>query len=150
MSADTTDTGVVIEVHRTVAWNETDAAGHNHFSAAFRWMEEAEHSLYSALGLDLTIIDRVPRVHIDIDYAARLYFGEEIVVRVAVIRVGSSSCSLEFAVNKVDGSVAISGSYVIVHAASTTEGSAPWPDEIKGALLSGRHLIVRPILDEVR
>lgn len=145
MSNDETQTpvGAAIVVHRNVAWNETDAAGHNHFSAAFRWMEEAEHALYVGLGLDLSIIDRVPRVHIDIDYAARLYFGEPIAVRVAVTRVGSSSCSLEFAIHKEDGTVAISGTYVIVHAASTTEGSAPWPADIRAALTSGRELTLR-------
>ena len=37
--------GASIEVRRRVAWNETDAAGHNHFTAVFRWIEEAEHSL---------------------------------------------------------------------------------------------------------
>lgn len=139
----TTRAGASIVVHRTVAWNETDAAGHNHFSAAFRWMEEAEHALYAGLGLDMAIIDRVPRVHIDIDYAARLYFGEQIAVTVAVTRVGTSSCSLAFAIRKQDGTTAISGTYVIVHAASTTEGSAPWPADIRDALTSDRALTLR-------
>ncbi len=142
-----TASGTGIVVHRTVAWNETDAAGHNHFSAAFRWMEEAEHALYAGLSLDPSIIDRVPRVHIDIDYAARLYYGEPITVRVAVTRVGTSSCSLEFQIRKDDGAVAISGTYVIVHAASTTEGSAPWPADIRAALTSGRELTLRSTIE---
>ena len=140
-------TGTQVLVHRRVAWNETDAAGHNHFSAAFRWIEEAEHDLYFGLGFDMSIIDRVPRVHIDIDYAARLYFNDSITVRVVVERVGTSSCTLAFQISKEGGPVAISGSYVIVHAASTTEGSAPWPADVRAALSSGQEVVVRTVLD---
>jgi acyl-CoA thioester hydrolase len=140
-------TGTQVLVHRRVAWNETDAAGHNHFSAAFRWIEEAEHDLYFGLGFDMSIIDRVPRVHIDIDYSARLYFNDSITVRVVVERVGTSSCTLAFQINKEGGPVAISGSYVIVHAASTTDGSAPWPADIRAALSSGQEIVVRTVLD---
>jgi acyl-CoA thioester hydrolase len=149
MSATETDstTGSQVIVHRRVAWNETDAAGHNHFSAAFRWIEEAEHDLYFGLGFDMSIIDRVPRVHIDIDYSARLYFNESIMVRVVVERVGNSSCTLGFQIGKDGGPVAISGSYVIVHAASTTEGSAPWPADVRAALTSGQEIVVRTVLD---
>lgn len=49
-------TGAKIVQHRTLAWAETDAAGHNHFSAALRWLEEAEHLLWARLGLaDVTL-----------------------------------------------------------------------------------------------
>lgn len=127
-------TGASIRMRRTVAWNETDAAGHNHFSAAFRWMEEAEHQLYRCLGLDMQVIDRVPRVHIDIDYKDRLYFGQEIDVHVGVVKVGTSSCTFAFSVEEADGTTAMSGTYVIVHAASTTDGAAPWPPDLRTAL----------------
>jgi len=122
--------GAAIEVHRTVAWNETDAAGHNHFSAAFRWLEEAEHQMWRLIGFTPERIARIPRVHIDVDYAQRLYFGQEITVRVDIRKVGRTSCTLGLDVRAPDGSSAITGSYVIVHAASTTDGSEPWPAEL--------------------
>lgn len=127
-------TGASIRMRRTVAWNETDAAGHNHFSAAFRWMEEAEHRLYRCLGFSADMVDRVPRVHIDIDYKDRLYFGQVIDVHVGVEKVGSSSCTFAFWVTEEDGTVAMSGTYVIVHAASNTQGAAPWPADLRSAL----------------
>ena len=129
-----TGAGAAITVRRRVAWNETDAAGHNHFSATFRWLEEAEHLLFRCLGVEPALIDRIPRVHIEVDYADRLYFSDVIDVSVSVARVGTSSCSFDFEVRKADGSRAITGSYVIVHASSTSSGSAAWPTAVSEAL----------------
>jgi acyl-CoA thioester hydrolase len=126
-----------------MAWNETDAAGHNHFSAAVRWLEEAEHSLYRTLGLDLDFIDRVPRVSLQIDYARRLYFGDLLTVELGVVRVGNSSCTFAFEVRDAEDRRAVSGEYVVVHVASSDAGSAPWPPVMKEALLRGDHLLVR-------
>ena len=141
-------TGSSVLVHRLVAWNETDAAGHNHFSAAFRWLEEAEHELLRSVGMPAEEIARIPRVHIDIDYKDRLYFGQEIVVQVTVAKVGTSSCTYNFEVRTEEGVVAVSGSQVVVHASSTSEGSAPWPTDIRAALLDGRVIEIRTVATE--
>jgi acyl-CoA thioester hydrolase len=135
--------GSSVIVHRLVAWNETDAAGHNHFAAAFRWLEEAEHALLRALGMPAEEIARIPRVHIDIDYKDRLYYGQEIAVQVKVVKVGTSSCTYDFEVRTESGVVAVSGSLVVVHASSTSSGSAPWPEDIREAMLSGRVIELR-------
>ena len=128
--------GASIAVRRRVAWNEPDAAGHNHFTAVFRWIEEAEHSLLRSMGADTAMIARIPRVHIDVDYHDRLYFGEVIDVRVGVVRVGTSSCAFVFEVCKADGVRAISGNYVIVHASGTASGAEPWPAAMRETLAS--------------
>jgi YbgC/YbaW family acyl-CoA thioester hydrolase len=135
--------GSSVIVHRLVAWNETDAAGHNHFAAAFRWMEEAEHALLRSIGMPAEEIARIPRVHIDIDYKDRLYYGQEIAVQVTVVKVGTSSCTYEFEVRTESGAVAVCGTLVVVHASSTSEGSAPWPADIRDALLDGRLVEIR-------
>lgn len=88
--------GSQLTVYRMLAWNETDAAGHNHFSAATRWLEEAEHALYRALGIDLGLIDRIPRVKVHIEYFRRLYFGQILRIHLRVVRVGRSSATFGF------------------------------------------------------
>ena len=138
--------GSSVIVHRLVEWSETDAAGHNHFAAAFRWLEEAEHALLRSVGVPVDEIARIPRVHIDIDYKDRLYFGQEIAVRVTVVKVGTSSCTYEFEVCTGAGLVAVSGNLVVVHASSTSEGSAPWPQDIRDALLDGRVVEIHTIV----
>jgi acyl-CoA thioesterase FadM len=140
-------TGARVVVMRTVAWGETDAAGHNHFSAAFRWLEETEHALYRCLGFDTLMIDRVPRVHVEADYRARLYYGEVIRCEVGVVSIGTSSCTFALVVSRGD-EVAISGRYVVVHVAGNDQGSTPWPEEMRVALASpvafSVDLVVRP------
>ena len=131
-----------------MAWNETDAAGHNHFAAAFRWLEEAEHELLRSVGMPTEEIARIPRVHIDIDYKDRLYFGQKIAVQVTVVKVGTSSCTYDFQVRTDEGVIAVSGSLVVVHASSTSEGSAPWPADIRAALLDGRVITIRSVATE--
>lgn len=127
--------GARVIVQRYVAWGETDAAGHNHFAAAFRWLEESEHALYRCLGFSAEFIDRVPRVHIDIDYKDRLYFGQLIEVELGVVSVGTSSCRFAMHVRR-DGVEVIGATYVVVHVAGTTEGGTPWPAELRTALES--------------
>jgi acyl-CoA thioester hydrolase len=128
-------TGARVVVTRMVAWGETDAAGHNHFSAAFRWLEETEHALYRCLGFDTAMIDRVPRVHVEADYRARLYYGDVIQCEVGVVSVGTSSCTFALRVSRGE-EPAITGRYVVVHVAANDQGSAPWPEDMRAALTS--------------
>ena len=132
----TEPTGATLIMHRRLAWNETDAAGHNHFSAAFRWMEEAEHALWDALGCSTEFTARIPRVHIEIDYTDRILYNEEVAVIISVTKVGGASCTFSFIVDKANGSRAATGSWTVVHVSGTSEGAEPWPDEIRAALNS--------------
>ena len=135
--------GSRVTAYRRLAWNETDAAGHNHFSAAVRWLEETEHTLYRALGLGLEFIDRIPRVSLGLDYRRRLYFAEELRIELGVKRVGTSSCTFAFAVFNAAGDEAVVGEYVVVHVQATDEGSTPWPPQTKAALVRGDHFVAR-------
>jgi acyl-CoA thioester hydrolase len=139
--------GSRVTAYRRLAWNETDAAGHNHFSAAVRWLEETEHALYRTLGLNLDFIDRVPRVSVRLDYFRRLYFGEELRIELGVVRVGTSSCCFAFEVFDSQALKAVSGEYVVVHVESTDGGSAPWPQEIREAFLRGDHGEIREVVN---
>ena len=57
-------TGARIVARRRLEWADTDAAGHNHFSVAFRWMEEVEGELRRNLGLPVDLTGGMPRVQI--------------------------------------------------------------------------------------
>ena len=84
-----------VEVKRILEWMETDAAGHQHYTSAFRWVEECESALYRKLELPTSLFGQIPRVKVQMEYKRRIFFGEEILTRLEVIRVGNSS--LEFA-----------------------------------------------------
>jgi YbgC/YbaW family acyl-CoA thioester hydrolase len=75
---------------RRVQFSETDLAGIAHFSAYFRFMEEAEHALWRAAGLSIGAADKTggwPRVAAAFDYKSPLRFEDEfdVVVRIAEI-----------------------------------------------------------------
>jgi acyl-CoA thioester hydrolase len=127
-------TGARVTMRRHLAWAETDAAGHNHFSVAVRWLEEAEHLLWRSLGLS-SMVPHVPRVHMEVDYHRRIWFDEEVEVTVGVITVGRSSLQLGFEVRAVDGTLAQSGRHTVVHAPDASAGAQPWSDEARTLLL---------------
>ena len=71
------------EYNRRVQFAETDLAGIVHFSAYFRYMEEAEHALWRAAGLSVARGDlHWPRVSASCQYATPLLFEDEIIVKV--------------------------------------------------------------------
>lgn len=126
-------TGARATMRRRLAWAETDAAGHNHFSVVVRWLEEAEHHLWRSIGFP-TMVPKVPRVHLEVDYFDRIYFDQEVEVTVGVVGIGTSSLRLAFEVLTLDGTCAQSGRYTVVHAPSPSAGSQPWPDDVRTAL----------------
>ena len=122
---------VVIE--RRVEWQDTDAAGHHHFSAIQRWAEAAEAELLRRLHLD-QLFGSIPRVHFEADYLARLWFGENVRTELTIAKVGTSSLHYAFVVRGEKGTAA-TGRMVVVHSAADATVSAPWPDQVRAALL---------------
>ena len=127
--------GAFVEKIRFLEWMETDAAGHQHYTSAFRWVEECESALYRKLGLPTSLFGQIPRVKVQMEYKRRIFFGEEVVTRLEVNRVGTSSLELSFTAH-VGSELAAIGTYVIVHSPIIGEGSKPWPEEWRVAFLA--------------
>ena len=120
--------GASIEITRFLEWAETDAAGHQHYTSAFRWVEECEAALYRSVGLPSTLFGQIPRVSVQMEYKRRIYFGEEIKTRLEVTWLGNSSAELAFTAHVKDEIAAI-GKYVIVHSVNKETGAQRWPDD---------------------
>ena len=127
--------GASIEIKRFLEWAETDAAGHQHYSSAFRWVEECEAALYRSVGLPSTLFGQIPRVKVTMEYKRRIFFGEEITTKLEVIRLGNSSAELAFTAH-VAGELAAIGNYVIVHSPSKAVGAQRWPDSWREKLFT--------------
>lgn len=127
--------GAAVEVKRYLEWAETDAAGHQHYTSLFRWVEECESALYRSLDLPTSLFGKIPRVKVLMEYKRRIFFGEEINTRLEVFKVGNSSMELHFTAT-VNGEIAAVGEYVIVHSPVIGAGSKPWPAEWRSAFLS--------------
>ncbi|MGO2621271.1 acyl-CoA thioesterase [Glutamicibacter ardleyensis] len=142
MTGEFISSGVVGEVlQRTIEWVDTDAAGHHHNSVIMRFVEAAEAKLFRSAGID-SYFGMSPRVRQEIDFSAKLYFGQEVTVAVRIERVGGSSMTIGF---KVWGhphrgralSVAATGRFVTVCVPYGEESSAPWPREILDVVAGG-------------
>ena len=99
---------------RKVAFADTDASGRVHFTSILRYVEETEHAFFSSLDVEV-ISERHgwPRVHVDCDYRAPLFFGDEVTVQLVVQVVGKTSVKYTFTVRKGE-ILCAEGSMVIV------------------------------------
>ena len=123
---------LAVTLRRRVEWHDTDAAGHQHHSAILRWVEAAEAELLRAHGLDW-LFGRTPRVRHEVDYRARLWFGEEVTTRLRVVRLGRTSLTYAFEVHGREG-LAAEGRLVVAHAETDSPSATPWPPKVRAAL----------------
>lgn len=115
-----------------VAWVDTDTGGRIHFTAAFRWAEVTETSLYRRLGLLRGELADYPRRHVEADYHRVLVFDDEVEVRLWVDRLGTTSITYRWEISK-DGERAVGGSHTVVRVGP--EGRPlPLDDEVRRLL----------------
>ena len=84
-------------LRRRVHFYETDAAGIVHFSAFFRYMEEAEHALWREAGLSIHPSDGdigFPRVATSFEFHRPLRFEQEFDVRMRIVAMTEEDDSL--------------------------------------------------------
>jgi YbgC/YbaW family acyl-CoA thioester hydrolase len=115
-----------------VAWVDTDAGGRIHFTAAFRWAEEAETELMRALGLPRERWGSFPRRKVEAEYLKVLRFDDEIEVRLRVDNVGRTSVTYAWTIAK-GGEAHVKGRHTVVHV--DAEGMPePIDDALRAAL----------------
>ncbi|PWU23673.1 MAG: 4-hydroxybenzoyl-CoA thioesterase [Candidatus Rokuibacteriota bacterium] len=99
-------------VRSRVAWVDTDAGGRIHFTAAFRWAEQAETGLMRSLGL-LERWGSYPRRRVEAEYHKVLRFEDEIETTIRVERVGRTSITYVWAITK-DAEAYVEGRHTVV------------------------------------
>ena len=84
-------------IRRKVEYVDTDMSGIVHFSRFLVFMENAEHAFLAAIGPGVQWRDADgrelgwPRVAVSCDYLAPARFGDELEIRVRVLRKGTRS-----------------------------------------------------------
>ena len=117
-------------VERRIEWYDTDAAGHHHYSVIFRLADAAEAELLRVNGLEW-LFGSTPRVHQEVNYRNRLWFGDLTTTRMELVDLGRTSMRLSFEVTGPNGQVAAEGSIVTVYSPPDADGAAPWPDSVR-------------------
>ena len=118
-----------------VAFPDTDTSGRIHFTAMLRYFETAEIEFLRSLGFQYRDARDVvfPRVRVECEYRSAIGFDDEVDIRVAVKRVGSSSYTLEFEAFK-EGTLAANGSIVVVCVGRPGKAQA-LPEALRTALV---------------
>ncbi len=86
---------------RRVEFSDTDAAGIAHFTAFFRYMEQAEHELLRSVGLSvfMQVVGQEitwPRVSSKCDFRSMAKFEEVLEIAVNISRLGEKSITWSF------------------------------------------------------
>lgn len=125
-------------ITKAVEWVDTDASGHQHNSAVMRWVETAEAELMRSLDLP-GYFPSAPRVHQEISYRSKLWFGQPITAAIEVQKLGRTSLTYAFEVRghahpKSTGGVAAFGTVTVAHVPQGFEKSQPWPTDLVNAI----------------
>ena len=127
-------TATMATLVRTIEWVDTDAAGHQHNSAVLRFVEACEAKLFRDLDLP-EYFPSAPRVRHELNYRAKLYFGQQVTTTVVVEKIGRTSMTFSFEVwgGEFRGEpriLAAHGSFVTAHVAQGGTAATPWPAEL--------------------
>lgn len=123
---------------RHIEWVDTDAAGHQHNSVILRFVEACEAMLFR----DLNISDyfgQAPRVRQEVNFRAKLYFGQAVTTTVVLERLGEKSMTFSFEVwgesfGDKSRRLSADGTFITVCVPRGSESSKPWPPFITTAL----------------
>ena len=90
----------------------------------------AEAELLRINGLDW-LFGSTPRVHQEVNYRNRLWFGDLTTTRMELVDLGRTSMRLSFEVTGPNGQVAAEGSIVTVYSPPEETTAVPWPDSVR-------------------
>jgi 4-hydroxybenzoyl-CoA thioesterase len=125
--------------HR-VRLEEVDAAGIVFFAHYFRFCHDAMAALLEGLegGYRGLIIDRrlgLPAVHAEADFAAPLRFGDDARIAVVVERLGTSSVSLRFQLERASDALHVATvRHVLVMSDLVALRSVPLTEDLRALL----------------
>ena len=123
---------------RRVEFAETDAAGMVHFSVFFRYMEEAEHAVWRAAGMDIFASHETnswPRIAANFDFKSPLRFQDEFEIQTEIAAVTRSTIRWAHVIRR--GSVTIgAGTVTAVYVTKNRDAikSAELPEGVVAAL----------------
>ena len=99
------------QTSRRVEFSDTDAGGMMHFTAFFRYMEQAEHALLRELGTSVVseqdeVMVSWPRVSAHCDFKQAVRFEDLLTITLEVSRLGTSSVTYQCSFHRDDQLIA--------------------------------------------
>jgi len=123
----------------TVRFSHTDPSATVYFPRFFEFVQAAAEDWFS-LGLGIPFADMIrnrgmgqPTVHIDCDFMAPSYLGDELEIAVYLVKLGRSSFELNF-IGTADGELRFRARSVQVMVTFESARPIPLPDDIRAAM----------------
>ena len=117
--------------------NDTDFTQRIHYSAIFRYFEQADAEFFQHIGISYKSLYEqgygAPRVRVECDYLGAIRFGDEVTVRTGIARIGNTSFTYAFHFY-IAGDLVAKGSMTIVFIDLTTERPVPIPAHVRAEL----------------
>lgn len=127
------------EVRERVRWSDVDVMGIVYYGRYLRFMEAAETELFRALGFPYDVLADehgvwIARIRLECDYRAPAKLDDEIVCRAELRKIGGSSMTFTFPIDRADGTRLVDGTLVLAALDRTTLRATRVPDALRAAL----------------
>ncbi|MBT5923641.1 MAG: acyl-CoA thioesterase [Cellvibrionales bacterium] len=118
----------------TPRFAETDALGHINNTVLPVWFEQGRHRIFEAIHPDMSLNDwPIILAKISVDFLAQIYFGEDVIIRTGIEKVGNTSVIVRHEAWQRDALVA-SGDAVMVYFDYQTNKPTPIPQSVRERL----------------
>ena len=118
----------------TPRFAETDALGHINNTVLPVWFEQGRHSIFSAVHPSMSVDDwPLILAKMSVDFVAQIFFGEDVVIRTGIEKIGNSSMVVKHEAWQREQLVA-RGDAIMVYFDYQTNQSATIPPDIRERL----------------
>lgn len=126
-------------VRERVRWADVDAMGVVYYGNYLRFMEAAEAEFFRAYGFTYDALAGehgiwLARIHLACDYRAPARLDDELVCRAELTKIGASSLTFAFPIDRADGTRLVDGSLVLAALDRDTLRPARIPAPLRAAL----------------
>jgi acyl-CoA thioester hydrolase len=127
------------EVRERVRWSDVDIMGIVYYGRYLRFMEAAETELFRAIGFPYDVLADehgvwIARIRLECDYRAPAKLDDEIVCRAELRKLGGSSMTFTFPIDRADGTRLVDGTLVLAAVDRTTLKATRVPVPLREAL----------------
>lgn len=129
------------DVRERVRWSDVDVMGIVYYGRYLRFMEAAETELFRAIGFPYDVLADehgvwIARIHLECDYRAPAKLDDEVVCRAELRKVGGSSMTFTFPIERADGTRLVDGTLVLAALDRTTLKATRVPEALRDALIA--------------
>jgi acyl-CoA thioester hydrolase len=127
------------EVRERVRWSDVDVMGIVYYGRYLRFMEAAETELFRAIGFPYDVLaDQhgvwIARIRLECDYRVPAKLDDEILCRAELRKIGGSSMTFTFPIDRADGTRLVDGTLVLAAVDRATLKATRVPQPLREAL----------------